>query len=127
MCLRLKLSAKMAISELLLLILSCAQPAIIGLLAFVGLGRQVSSKDLAQSLSSMHQKLGVYRSYECATYSRLNGLVKYQISFFSIVVAYIVYDIDLVFFVAEVVMVPHYGLVCLLVMAFFFLCLIVGL
>ena len=78
MCLRLKLSAKMAISELLLLILSCAQPAIIGLLAFVGLGRQVSSKDLAQSLSSMHQKLGVYRFYECATYSRLNGLAKYQ-------------------------------------------------
>lgn len=124
---RLKLVNQMAVSELSLLILSCSQPAIVGLFAFIGLGRQVSSKDLAQSLSSMHQKLGVYRFYECATYSRLNGLVKYQISFFSIVVAYIVYDIDLVFFVAEVVMVPHYGLVCLLIMAFFFMCLLVGL
>lgn len=118
---------KMGLTELALIALSCSQPIIIGLLAFMGLGRQVSSSDLAQSLSSMHQKLGNYRFYECATYSRLGSLVRYQISFFSVLIAYVVYDVDLVFFVSEAIMLSSYGIVGYCLLAFFILCMVIGL
>lgn len=118
---------KMFSSEFLLLAVSCLQPLIIGFVAFLGLGRQVGSTELAQSLATVNQKLGAFRFYECAGYSRLGSLIRYNISFFSILIAFIIYDIDFVFFVSEVLMLSGYGALCWTVFLFFMLCLVVGL
>jgi NADH:ubiquinone oxidoreductase subunit 3 (subunit A) len=120
-------SPKMFSSEFLILSASCLQPLVIGVVAFFGLGRQIASADLAQSLATVNQKLGAFRFYECAGYSRLGSLLRYNISFFSILIAFIIYDIDFIFLVSEVLMLSGYGAACWFALSFFILCLVVGL
>jgi NADH:ubiquinone oxidoreductase subunit 3 (subunit A) len=120
-------SLKMFSSEFLILATSCLQPLVIGLVAFSGLGRQIASADLAQSLATVNQKLGAFRFYECASYSRLGSLLRYNVSFFSILIAFIIYDIDFIFLVSEVLMLSGYGAACWFAFSFFILCLVVGL
>jgi NADH:ubiquinone oxidoreductase subunit 3 (subunit A) len=118
---------KMFSSEFLFLAASCLQPLVVGFAAFAGLGRQATSADLAQSLATVDQKLGAFRFYECASYSRLGSLLRYNISFFSILVAFIIYDVDFIFLFSELLMLSGYGAACWFVLAFFVLCLVVGL
>lgn len=50
------------------------------------------------------------RLYECATVSRKNNLFTYSVNFLSLIISYLVYDVDLLFFFSEVTIVSSLSL-----------------
>lgn len=91
----------MSSMEFVLGYVACFQPLVIGLAAFVGLGRLVPSSATSAHTGTSRNHLSAYRFFECATYSRLGGRLSYNMQTFSVCMAFLLYDLDLFFFLPE--------------------------
>ena len=87
----------MSLFELSMSIVCFSQPIIIGLVAFIGTMNCLQSSAMFSVNLANRARLGTFRFYECATFSRSTALFRYGIAFTSILCAYLVYDIDLLF------------------------------
>lgn len=94
---------RMGSIEFVLGYVACFQPLVIGLAAFLGLGRLVPAAAPAGQAGSTRTTLSAYRFFECATYSRLGSRLSYNMQTFSICMAFLLYDLDLFFFLPEAV------------------------
>jgi len=97
--------------EFLISIISCFLPLIVGFLAFIGLGRLIDLTSFFSSFGLYNSKTTAFRLYECATYSRLSNLFSYSINNISIFLAFIVYDIDLIFFLPSSSYINNFGFI----------------
>ena len=111
--------------EFLILCISCFQPLVLGILVFIGIGN-ITTKIFLNKAGSIRSKLSSFRFYECATYSRLTSMVVYGSQFFSIFLAFLIYDVDLIFILAEVIFFADYSIDDLLVLSVFILLFICG-
>lgn len=84
--------------DVLLLVMSSFQPIIIGHVAFMGIGRIVSVEDFFLSNSDVRSVSLNSRVYECATYSKLSNLFSYNINTTLLMLTFLIYDIDFIFF-----------------------------
>jgi NADH:ubiquinone oxidoreductase subunit 3 (subunit A) len=116
----------MSTLEFALLALACFQPLIIGTIAFYGVGRVMDLGGVDQRLSSIRSRISGFRFYECATYSRLTGMLAYGSQVFSILIAYLIYDVDLLFFFAEAMFLADYGVTEFCVLSTFMALFVLG-
>lgn len=87
----------------------------------------MACESIVPTLLQRQQMLNSTRVYECATPSRLPQLVNYSLGYFSTLVTYLLYDIDLALILPEVLVCGEYGLFELLVLAEFGVCMVSGL
>lgn len=113
--------------DIIFFFISCTQPILVGVLAYIGLGRSSSWVEFFKSTSSLRSKVTNYRVYECATPSRLNNLISFNLSFFSIMLTFLIYDVDLVFFASELLLLHSFGFVEAFILFVFFIFLVLGL
>jgi len=106
---------------------ACTQPLIIGLLAFIGFGRVTAWTTVYQSLTGLRSSITNFRVYECATATRLNNLVSFNFAFFSVIVTFLIYDVDLVFFASELILISGSGPLELIVLTLLLFLLVFGL
>jgi len=111
--------------EFLIIFISCFQPLLIGILVFVGVGR-IFNKTVFNKLGSIRSKLSSFRFYECATYSRLSSMVVYGSQFFTIFLAFLVYDVDLIFILPSTILSSDYSIDDLVLLLIFILLFIAG-
>ena len=83
------------------LFLSCVQPLIVGHLTLGGISRIVNTDSLFSKGGNVRNKSVVSRLYECATYSKLSSLFVYNINNSALLIAYLIYDVDLIFMLPE--------------------------
>lgn len=89
--------------DIIIMIFSCTQPILIGFLTIIGFGR-LSAFDKYFLLNNDLQNKSLYvRIYECSTISKLNNLFNVDINVFILVISYLIYDVDLIFFFSETV------------------------
>ena len=83
-------------------LLVMTQPALLGLLLFL-ISRQgiFVNNFIFKNLGLRHHNKSL-RFFECAAYSRLVGHLRYNIQALSLLAVFIIYDIDLFFFITEV-------------------------
>lgn len=96
--------------EFLLLIVVSFEPALIGLLVFIGLGREVGINNILKLIYSSRASSTPYRFYECASYSRLAPVVVYSLPFILVLLAYLIYDVDFILLVSESSLASTFGL-----------------
>jgi len=125
-CLLATFLVKMFSLDFFILFVSFSQPLIVGLLAYIGLGRYVSKSSLSV-WSDKSIKTSQVRVYECSTFTRLSPVTKYAIPMSNLLCAFIVYDVDLILFVSEVVSLLTYSVAELIILFFFIFCFFCGL
>lgn len=78
------------------------QPLLLGLLLFL-ISRQgtFTTSFFFKNLGLRHHGKSL-RFFECAAYSRLVGHLRYNIQALSLLAVFIIYDVDLFFFIAEI-------------------------
>ena len=89
--------------DTILIFLSLVQPILIGHLALFGLMRVTNFGNFNTNLSGIRSKFLVSRVYECATYSKLSSLFSYSLNTLSVLLVFLIYDIDLIFFFQKLV------------------------
>ena len=97
----------MADFELVLLVFCYAQPPIMGFVLFLLARPALISRALAFQLRGVRKRQKSVRFFECAVYARLIGHLRYDIQILAFCALFIIYDVDLVFFLAEA---THYEL-----------------
>lgn len=113
--------------ELIVFVVSLTEPLIIGALMFISLGRIMSSESVSSLVASVRSSSSPYKFYECASYTRLTSLVALNTPFLVIMLAYVIYDVDVVLLISEVSLCASFGLRELIVLALYFYFFIVGL
>lgn len=113
--------------EFVLGYVACFQPLVIGLAAFIGLGRFAPAGATSAHISTTRNSLSAYRFFECATYSRLGSRLNYNVQTFSICMAFLLYDLDLFFFLPEASHLESNGPLELFAIAVFLAFFVVGL
>ena len=93
--------------ELALVVLCYAQPPILGFILFMVARPALISRALFLQLRGVRKRQKSVRFFECAVYSRLIGHLRYDLQVLAFCAVFIIYDVDLVFFLAEV---THYEL-----------------
>lgn len=94
----------------MVVLVATLQPIVIGLIAIVGIGRSFNGSFFFKKTNGIRSKLPVTRLYECSTYSRLSQVVIFEISYFSIALSHIIYDVDFIFFLSEVTVLGDYSM-----------------
>jgi len=84
-------------------LLACFQPLVIGLIVMLGVGRFTPMGAHSAFTGGVRNNTTAFRFFECATYSRLGSQLHYNVQVFSICLAFLLYDVDLFFFLAEAV------------------------
>lgn len=92
----------MADLELLLFILTLFPGIFFIILLALSILSRVNSSLLYQRSWSNRKHIKTSRFFECAAYSRLNSQFRYDIQTLGIFAAFIIYDVDLIFFIPEV-------------------------
>jgi len=87
--------------DLFFIILACLQPFLIGLLVICSFNSFFYNIFFFTIYNNLRSKVINLKLYECATNSRLNSKFIYNIYNLSTCVLFIVYDVDLIFFLAE--------------------------
>ena len=113
----------MASLDLVMFLLGGLQPAVVGSVLFLTLRKAITPNG---SALRSHKAAEAPQAYECATVARLPNLLAYGVFFLSLLVAYLVYDVDLVFFFIAPTLAPVFAAVDLVTMGFFLLCFVVG-
>lgn len=92
----------MLTADFFLNLIVIAQPLLLGLILFL-LSRQgiFTGYFFFKNLGLRHHTKSV-RFFECAAYSRLVGHLRYNIQALSLLAVFIIYDVDLFFFIAEI-------------------------
>lgn len=114
-------------TELLVFIVSLTEPLIIGALMFVSLGRIVSGESISSILASVRSSATPYKFYECASYSRLSSVVALNTPFLIIMLAYVIYDVDVILIVSDVSLCANFGLRELVVLGLYIYFFVIGL
>ena len=117
----------MSYFDLSITVISCFQPIIIGFLAIVGVFNQFTSSSLFKKNNAHRQKITSTRLYECSTNYRLAHFIVFEINAIGVVLAYLIYDVDFIFFLAETTTMPYYSLSNLCLFSYFFFLFVVGL
>jgi len=112
--------------EVFILLISCIQPLLIGSLIFIGIGI-LKPQHLLNKLNTIRNRLTAYRFYECSTYSRLTSTIKYGSQFFTLFIAFLIYDVDLIFLLSEVIFLSENAFNDLIIIIVFILLFLLGL
>jgi NADH:ubiquinone oxidoreductase subunit 3 (subunit A) len=107
----------MGYTELGLLGLAYIQPVWLGLLLFISWRTVLLDTLWFAGATALRQRLRSTRFFECAAYSRLNGWLRYSTQALGLGVLFILYDVDLIFFFAEVTHFEQWGWAQLLIAA----------
>lgn len=78
-----------------------AQPAVLGLLLYVSLRFHALAHSLFLTGTGARRRLAGVRFFECAALPRLVGRVRYTLPSLALCVLFVLYDVDLIFFLAE--------------------------
>lgn len=105
----------MFLFDTIIIFLSMIQPILIGHLALFGLMKVTNFGNLNTNLSGIRSKFLVSRVYECATYSKLSSLFTYSLNTLSVLLVFLIYDIDLIFFFSEISLILTFGFAEILV------------
>ena len=89
--------------DLLLNLLVLSQPLILALILFLLAHQGILSNNFFFKSSGVRAHPKTLRFFECAAYSRLVGHLRYNLQALSLLAVFIIYDVDLFFFIAEVV------------------------
>lgn len=79
------------------------QPMLLALLLFLLTHQGVFTGNLFFKVLGVRQHSKSVRFFECAAYSRLVGHLRYNLQALSLLAVFVIYDVDLFFFIAEVV------------------------
>lgn len=90
-------------SEFILATLLLVQPPVFGFIFFSVTRSGVAAKFFFSFFRVTRSRQKSIKFFECAVYSRLVGAIQYDIYVLSFCVLFILYDVDLIFFVAEAV------------------------
>jgi len=93
----------MLTADLFLNLLTLTQPLLLGLLLFVLSRQGVFTNYFFFKNLGLRNHSKSLRFFECAAYSRLVGHLRYNIQALSLLAVFIIYDVDLFFFIAEVI------------------------
>lgn len=113
--------------DLFIIILSCTQPFLIGFIVIFSFNSFFYNTFFYTIYNNLRSKTINFKLYECSTNSRLNSKFIYKIFNLSTCVVFIVYDVDLLFFLAEMTNIFTYDIVMMFVFFFLILLLIIGL
>ncbi len=89
-------------SDLCLLVLVYAQPPILGILLIFALWARLTDTAWLSQQLGIRRRLRSTRFFECAAYSRLIGWLRYGTQGLALCAVFLIYDVDLIFFFAEV-------------------------
>ena len=111
--------------DTIIIVLSCTQPILICLLLTYSIKEYFYVSNFFKFFSNIRNKQLTTKFYECSTYSKLSGNFSYNIYSISTCVIFIVYDVDVVFFVPEITNIslyslPNFLVLLLLVVLFIF-------
>ena len=112
--------------DLIISCLACIQPIIIGFVVIVSLKNSLNDSSFFKNHSSIRSKNNNTVLYECATNSRLNSNIIYDIYTISTCVVFVVYDVDLIFIFAEATNLFTYSFYNIIVFFIFVFLFIVG-
>ncbi len=87
--------------DFILLIFCCLQPMLIGYVIFSLTKNSVSLYSWFDQIFFIKKKKKSVKFFECASYSRKLNMYQFDIHYIIFCVIFIVYDIDLVFFLSE--------------------------
>jgi NADH:ubiquinone oxidoreductase subunit 3 (subunit A) len=87
-----------------LMFLLTAQPLFLFCLLFLLTHRSLNQSSLFSRLFAIRQRTRSVRFFECAAHSRLVSQLRYSIQVLSLLVLFIIYDVDLLFFLSEALM-----------------------
>jgi len=85
------------------------QPMLLALLLFLLTHQGVFTGNLFFKVLGVRQRSKSVRFFECAAYSRLVGHLRYNLQALSLLAVFVIYDVDLFFFVAEVITFDTWG------------------
>lgn len=91
----------MGAPELALLVLAYLQPVVLGLLLWLSLWTTLAPTVYLSGASFMRRRFASTRFFECAAYSRLVGWLRYGSQAIGLTALFLLYDVDLVFFLSE--------------------------
>lgn len=108
--------------DLIIIILASVQPLLIGLLVTFSFNNIFFNSKFYKYYNNIRNKTTTTKLYECSTYSRLNNKYTYGVQTISMCLAYIIYDVDVIFFFSESTQFLEYTIseVWILFMLFFF-------
>lgn len=84
-----------------IIILASVQPLLIGLLVTLSFNNLFFNSKFYKYYNNIRNKTTTTKLYECSTYSRLNNKYTYGVQTISMCLAYIIYDVDVIFFFSE--------------------------
>lgn len=87
--------------DLLIIILSCIQPLVIGFLVLLSFKNYFYNIYFYRFYNSHRSKSITTKLYECSTYSKLTNKFSYNIYTMSCCLLFLIYDVDLIFFFSE--------------------------
>jgi NADH:ubiquinone oxidoreductase subunit 3 (subunit A) len=113
--------------SIILVVLSALQPVVIGHLVIVGFGRLLNSDSEFDNYGNLRNKANVNRVYECATNSKAASKTPITLNTTTLLLTYLVYDVDLIFLLPMLVLVSYVTLVELLTVFIFIALFLIGL
>lgn len=113
--------------DLFVILFSIIQPSIFGLFLFLFIRSAIPGKLFFSSLKNAKKRYKGTRFFECATFPRLLGKVKYELHTLTFIVAFVVYDVDLLFFISGSILVDSWSMAEFLCFILFFFFFIIGL
>ena len=93
----------MLTSDLLIVLLVYAQPPLLGLLLAMVIRPALVDAAWFSRYMGARQRFRSTRFFECASYARLTGWLRYGTQSLALCAVFLIYDIDLVFFFAEMI------------------------
>lgn len=114
-------------TEFVIMVLFYCQNILAGLLIAKGLKKLMHSEGSQGIVTNRKSNISSYRFYECATNSRGGASLRYYLGFTTLICAFIIYDVDLIFFFSEMVLLVDYGITETFIFFIFVFFFIIGL
>lgn len=108
----------MSYFDLIIVIIACFQPIIIGFVVTIGISQVTLSFSVFKKLSAHKSKVTSTRLYECSTNYRLAHFVIFELNAIALVLLYLIYDVDFMFFLAETTTLSNYSMTNLFMLAY---------
>ena len=117
----------MLYSDFLIVVVACFQPIVIGFIVIIGASRLSLSLTLFKKHGSYRYKATSTRLYECSTNYRLAHFIVFELNAIGLLLMYLVYDVDFLFFLAEMTTLQYYSVFNLIMFSYFIFLFILGL
>lgn len=92
----------MADAELLVFVLAAFQGFFFFIFIFLSAVTRLLGVFFFQRSWASRKRVKTTRLFECAVYSRLNSQLRYSVQALGLLAAFVIYDVDLIFFLPEV-------------------------